>query len=66
MSELRKANVLGPAFAYDETDPAGYRSGMAHLDKALGGEALAVKAYEVPPDQSVCPYHFGRETTRTG
>lgn len=53
MSELRKANVLGPTFAYDDTDPEGYRSGMAHLDKALGGEALAVKAYEVPPQQGV-------------
>ena len=61
MSELRKANVFGPPFAYDETDPAGYRSGMAHLDKEVGGEALAVKAYEVPPHQSVCPYHYEYE-----
>ena len=34
MSELRKANILGATFAYDDTDPEGYRSGMAHLDKA--------------------------------
>jgi uncharacterized cupin superfamily protein len=61
MSELRKANALGAAFAYDDTDPEGYRSGMAHLDKALGGEALAVKAYEVPPHQGVCPYHYEYE-----
>ena len=25
MSELPKANVLGPTFAYDDTDPAGIR-----------------------------------------
>jgi uncharacterized cupin superfamily protein len=61
MSELRKANVHGDAFAYDDTDPEGYRSGMAHLDKAVGGEALAVKAFELPPDQSVCPYHYEYE-----
>jgi uncharacterized cupin superfamily protein len=61
MSDLRKANALGPTFAYDDTDPEGYRSGMAHLDKALGGEALAVKAYEVPPHQGVCPYHYEYE-----
>ena len=60
MSELRKANVLG-AFEYDDTDPAGYRSGMAHLDKAVGSEALAVKAFELPPGQSVCPYHYEYE-----
>ena len=61
MNEPRKANALDPSFAYDDTDPEGYRSGMAHLDKALGGKALAVKAYEVPPHQSVCPYHYEYE-----
>jgi uncharacterized cupin superfamily protein len=61
MSELRKTNVLGPSFAYDDTDPAGYRAGIAHLDKAVGGEALAVKAFELPPGQSVCPYHYEYE-----
>ncbi|MGA8365134.1 MAG: cupin domain-containing protein [Solirubrobacteraceae bacterium] len=57
MSDLRKANVLG-AFEYDDTDPAGYRSGVAQLDEVLGGEELAVKAFELPPGQSVCPYHY--------
>jgi hypothetical protein len=47
MSELRTANVLGPPFAYDDTDPAGYRAGIAHLDKAVGDKALAVKAFEL-------------------
>lgn len=61
MSDLRKANALGPPFAYDDTDPAGYRAGIAHLDKALGGEALAVKAFELPSGQSVCPYHYEYE-----
>ena len=61
MSELRKTNVLGPTFAYDDTDPAGYRAGIAHLDKGVGGKALAVKAFELPPDQSVCPYHYEYE-----
>jgi len=61
MSELRKTNVLGPKFEYDDTDPAGYRAGIVHLDKAVGAEALAVKAFELPPDQSVCPYHYEYE-----
>jgi len=30
----------------DDTDPAGYRAGVAHLDQSVGGEALAVKAGE--------------------
>jgi uncharacterized cupin superfamily protein len=61
MSDLRKTNVLGAVFAYDDTDPAGYRSGVAQLDKTVGGEALAVKAFELPPGQSVCPYHYEYE-----
>jgi uncharacterized cupin superfamily protein len=61
MSELRKANVLGATFSYDDTDPEGYRSGVAQLDKAVGGEALAVRAFELPPGQSVCPYHYEYE-----
>jgi uncharacterized cupin superfamily protein len=61
MSELRKANALTPPFAYDDTDPEGYRSGIAHLDKALGSKALAVKAFELPPHQSICPYHYEYE-----
>ncbi len=61
MSALRKANILGVTFAYDDVDPEGYRSGMAHLDKALSGKALAVKAYEVPSHQGVCPYHYEYE-----
>jgi uncharacterized cupin superfamily protein len=61
MSELRKANALGPTFDYDDTDPAGYRAGIAHLDQSVGGEALAVKAFELPPGESVCPYHYEYE-----
>jgi uncharacterized cupin superfamily protein len=61
MGDLRKANVFGPPFAYDDTDPTGYCAGIAHLDEAVGGEALAVKAFELPPGQSVCPYHYEYE-----
>ena len=61
MSELRKANVLSRTFAYDDTDPAGYRSGVVRVDRAVAGEALAVRAFELPPDQSVCPYHYEYE-----
>ena len=43
---------------YDPTDPGGYRSGVARVGKAAGGEALAVKVYEMPAGQSVCPYHY--------
>ena len=54
---MRRA-ALFDALEYDSSDPAGYRSAASHLTKLLGGQELAVKAFEVPPGQSLCPYHY--------
>lgn len=58
---MRRADVFGDDLEYDESDPDGFRSGCARVGKAVGGEALAVKVYELPPGQSVCPYHYEYE-----
>jgi uncharacterized cupin superfamily protein len=55
---MRLANVLTDDFEYDETDPEGYRCGVAQVGKAAGGEDLAIKSFELPPGESVCPYHY--------
>jgi len=55
---MRRANVFGDEFEYDPSDPEGYRGGMARVGKAAGGEELAVKLFEIPPGQSLCPYHY--------
>jgi uncharacterized cupin superfamily protein len=54
-------NVLSVDCDYDEPDPDGYRSGLANISQAAGGEALAVKVYELPAGESVCPYHYEYE-----
>ena len=54
---MRQVNVLGVRCEFDEQDPTGYRSAHAAVGAAVGGEALAVKVYELPPGQSMCPYH---------
>jgi uncharacterized cupin superfamily protein len=46
---------------YDASDPAGFRSAVMDLKKALGGKALAVKVFELPPGESLCPYHYEYE-----
>ena len=46
---------------YDAGDPAGFRAGMIDLRKALGGEALAVRVFELPHGESLCPYHYEYE-----
>jgi len=56
-----RANVFSDDFEYDETDPEGYRAGMARVGKTAGGENLAVKAFELPPGENLCPYHYEYE-----
>jgi hypothetical protein len=35
---MHEANVFSDESEYDESDPAGYRSGVAQVGKAAGGE----------------------------
>jgi uncharacterized cupin superfamily protein len=53
-----RANVFSAEFEYDPEDPEGYRAGMASVGKAAGAEELAIKLFEVPPGESLCPYHY--------
>ena len=46
-------------FEYDEADPPGYRSGVG--GRGRGRPAAienVVKLFEVPPGESLCPYHY--------
>lgn len=58
---MLRANTLSVGCEYDESDPDGYRTGSANISKALGGEAIAAKVYELPAGESVCPYHYEYE-----
>jgi uncharacterized cupin superfamily protein len=58
---MARANVWGDQFEYDDADPEGYRSGVTAVGQQAGGEALNVKLYEIPPAQSLCPYHYESE-----
>ncbi len=58
---MHKANINTTQLSYDPTDPEGYRAGCAAIGDAAGGQALKVKLYELPPGQSICPYHYEYE-----
>jgi uncharacterized cupin superfamily protein len=58
---MRRANALRDVCEYSDGDPAGYRAGAARVGAAAGGEALAVKVFELPRGESVCPYHYEYE-----
>jgi uncharacterized cupin superfamily protein len=63
---VARANVFDAQFEYDVADPEGFRAGEAKpggetLGKAAGGQAHTVRLYEVPPGESLCPYHYEYE-----
>jgi uncharacterized cupin superfamily protein len=58
---MRRANVFEVDCEYDETDPGGYRSAVADIGRGVGAQALAVKVFELPTGQAVCPYHYEYE-----
>jgi uncharacterized cupin superfamily protein len=61
----------------DPDDAPGYVLSYARVGPALGAEQLGLSVYELPPGQSICPYHYetaeeewlivlvGRPTLRT-
>ncbi|HEV2974809.1 MAG TPA: cupin domain-containing protein [Solirubrobacteraceae bacterium] len=55
---MRRANVFDDEYEYDESDAEGFRAAMARVGKTAGGEELAIKAFELPPGESLCPYHY--------
>jgi uncharacterized cupin superfamily protein len=58
---VARPNAFTAAFEYDEGDPPGYRNGLARVGQSAGGEALNVKVYELPPGESLCPFHYEYE-----
>lgn len=55
---MRLINIADPAFAYDETEPEAFRSGMLRIGPDLGAEATGASVYELPPGRALCPYHY--------
>jgi uncharacterized cupin superfamily protein len=51
-------NVFEVDVEYRDDRPEGYRRGAAGLRRLVGGELLGATVYELPPGQSVCPYHY--------
>jgi uncharacterized cupin superfamily protein len=49
-------NALEPE--YDDSDPEGYRAGMSRFGPSIGAVRLGASLYELPPGQSICPYHY--------
>ena len=55
---MRVLNIADPEFTYDDDDPPPFHAGMFRLGKQLGATQTGMSVYELPPGQSVCPYHY--------
>jgi uncharacterized cupin superfamily protein len=55
VSEL---SLLGVEVQKDADDPDGYNTSYLRVGPLVGGVALGLTVYELPPGQSICPYHY--------
>lgn len=53
-------NVFEPDFepSPEEDWPQGYAGRVARVGREAGSQRLGASVYEVPPDNSTCPYHW--------
>jgi uncharacterized cupin superfamily protein len=52
------ANLFGVELSLDEGDPDGYHTAYVRVGPLVGGNRLGLSVYELPPGQSICPYHW--------
>jgi len=74
---VSEVNLFDVDVTKDPDDPDGYNTSYARIGPLVGGRLLGLSVYELPPGQSICPYHYeigfeewlvvlkGRATLRT-
>jgi uncharacterized cupin superfamily protein len=55
---MRRVSISDPTFSYDPDDADGFRAGMFRFGGELGARQTGATVYDLPPGQSVCPYHY--------
>jgi uncharacterized cupin superfamily protein len=55
---MPRVSISDPTFTYDPEDPEGFRSGLFRPGPSMGAEQSGASVYDLPPGQSVCPYHY--------
>jgi len=55
---MKPINIEAPQLSYDDGDPDGYRAGGLRIGPLVGASRLGASLYELPPGQSICPYHY--------
>jgi uncharacterized cupin superfamily protein len=52
------ANVFDVELKADDDDPPGYGASYARIGQLVGGSKIGMTVYELPPGDSICPYHY--------
>jgi uncharacterized cupin superfamily protein len=55
---MARFNLFAAQFERDPSDPEGYHTGMDRFGSKIGAKEMGGSVYELPPGQSVCPYHY--------
>jgi uncharacterized cupin superfamily protein len=55
---MQRINIGDPEFTFDPDDPESFRSGLFRFGRLIGMRKLGASVYELPPGQSICPYHY--------
>ena len=55
---MKKINLGDLEFERYEARPEGYKAGIASFGKSIGAAMLGATVYDLPPGQSVGPYHY--------
>jgi uncharacterized cupin superfamily protein len=57
---MSRPNAFTAQFNYEdqEPEPPGYACAEVPYGKAVGGKDLAVRLFELPPGERLCPYHY--------
>ena len=55
-------NLYDVEASADQDDPDGYHASYVRVGPLIGATALGATVYDLPPGQSVCPYHYEHPT----
>ena len=55
---MSEVNLFEVELTEDDDDPAGYNALYKRIGPLIGAEQLGLSVYELPPGQSICPYHY--------
>jgi len=55
---VSEVNVFDVELTKDLDDPDGYHCSYARIGPLVGGRQLGLSVYQLPPGQSICPYHY--------